>query len=168
MSETAAPDILDQLAGLAADSPVAALRRQRPDVVRFTQGTDEAIFAPPIDDGGLTRAERAAAALRVATVIHDPILQDRYQTLLEPLDEDGSLLRSTDVEAGTDDARWATVIAHIDRVTTDPDSATKEHIDGLIADGLSPHAVVSLSQIIAYVNFQARVLAGLRMLRDAK
>jgi CMD domain protein len=167
MSETAAPDILDQLAGLAADSPVAALRRQRPDVVRFTQGTDEAIFAP-IDDGGLTRAERAAAALRVATVIHDRILQDRYQALLEPLDEDGNLLRSADVEAGTDDARWATVIAHIDRVTTDPDSATKEHIDGLIAAGLSPHAVVSLSQIIAYVNFQARVLAGLRMLRDAK
>jgi len=161
------PDVLDTLAGLAADSPVAALRRQRGDVVRFTQGSDDAIFAP-IDDGGLTRAERAAAALRVATLMHDPILQDHYQALLEPLDEDGNLLRSADIEAQTDDARWAIVIAHIDRVTTDPDSATKAHIDGLIAAGLSPHAVVSLSQVIAYVNFQARVLAGLRMLRDAK
>lgn len=164
MSDTATPDALDQLAGLAADSPVAALRRQRPDVVRFTQANDAAIFAPN-DDGGLTRAERAAAALRVAVLLHDPILQDRYQALLEPLDEDGNLLRSADIEAQTDDARWATVIAHIDRVTADPDSATKEHIDGLIAAGLSLHAVVSLSQVIAYVNFQARVLAGLRALR---
>jgi CMD domain protein len=167
MSETATPDVLDALAGLAAESPVAALRRQRPDVVRFTQASDEAIFAPT-DDGGLTRAERAAAALRIAALLHDPILQDHYQALLEPLDEDGNLLRSADVEAQTGDARWATVIAHIDRVTADPDSATKAHIDGLLAAGLSPHAVVSLSQVIAYVNFQARVLAGLRMLRDAK
>ena len=167
MNETATPDMLDTLAGLTADSSVAALRRQRGDVVRFTQGSDEAIFAPK-DDGGLTRAERAAAALRIAMLLHDPILQDHYQALLEPLDEDGNLLRSADVEAQTDDARWATVIAHVDRVTADSDSATKAHIDGLLAAGLSPHAVVSLSQVIAYVNFQARVLAGLRMLRDAK
>jgi uncharacterized protein YciW len=30
--------------------------------------------------------------------------------------------------------------------------------------GLGPHAIVSLSQLIAFVNFQARVLAGLRAL----
>ena len=30
---------------------------------------------------------------------------------------------------------------------------------------LSPRAVVALAQLIAYVNFQARVLAGLTMLR---
>ena len=41
-------------------------------------------------------------------------------------------------------------------------------LDRLLAAGLSPHAVVSLSQLIAYVNFQSRVLAGLRMLRDAQ
>jgi uncharacterized protein YciW len=35
------------------------------------------------------------------------------------------------------------------------------------ADRDASHAVVSLSQLIAYVNFQSRVLAGLRMLKGA-
>ena len=34
-------------------------------------------------------------------------------------------------------------------------------------ENISSHAVVSLSQLIAYVNFQSRVLAGLRMLKGA-
>ena len=33
--------------------------------------------------------------------------------------------------------------------------------------GLSSHAIVSLSQLISYVNFQSRMLAGLRMLKGA-
>ena len=65
---------MDQLAGLAPDSPLALLRRQRPDVVRHLQGSDEAIFAPR-DDGGLTVAERAAAALRIAVLLRDARLQ---------------------------------------------------------------------------------------------
>jgi uncharacterized protein YciW len=48
-----------------------------------------------------------------------------------------------------------------------PDSATQTDLDRLSAAGLTPHAIVSLSQLIAYVNFQSRVLAGLRMLRNA-
>ena len=50
-------------------------------------------------------------------------------------------------------------------MTADPDSARREHIDGLLAAGLSPRAVLALSQLIAYVNFQSRVLAGLNMLQ---
>jgi len=49
-----------------------------------------------------------------------------------------------------------------------PDSATQADLDRLLAAGMTPRAVVSLSQLIAYVNFQSRVLAGLRMLRDAQ
>ena len=50
-------DVMDTLAGLSDDSPLAALRRQRPDVVRHLQGSDDAIFAPA-HHGGLTRPER--------------------------------------------------------------------------------------------------------------
>jgi uncharacterized protein YciW len=64
------PDVMDELAGLAADSRLAQLRRQRPDVVRHLQRSDEAIFAPR-NDGGLSAAERAAAALRIAVLLRD-------------------------------------------------------------------------------------------------
>ena len=64
-------------------------------------------------------------------------------------------------------ARGECILAHVDRVTLDPADADKTDIDRLLAAGLTPRAVVSLSQLIAYVNFQSRVLAGLRMLKGA-
>ena len=146
-------DVIDVLAGIEGDA-LAALRRERPDVVKHLQGSDDAIFAPQ-DDGGFTRAEREAAALRIATLLRDGALEEHYRRRLVALGETQPL-------AGK---RGIAVMDHVDRVTTNPDSATKADIDALLAAGLSPHAVVSLSQLIAYVNFQSRVLAGLRMLK---
>lgn len=159
-------DVMDQLADLAPGSPLFDVRRQRPDVVRHMQGSDDAIFAPG-DDGGFSRADRAAAALRVATVLRDKTLQEHYRGRLRPLDPGGGLVKIIEAtpQANTD-RRWTAVLAHIDRVTSEPESATRSNIDDLLAAGLSAHAILSLSQLIAYVNFQSRVLAGLRMLRD--
>jgi len=168
MNEAAARDVMDDLAGLAPGSPLAQLRRERPEVVRHMQASDAAIFAPR-DDGGLTRAERAAAALRTTILLRDPALAAHYRARLDRLDPAGALAAS--VQAGAlagGERRWAAMLAHVDRVTADPDRATRGDIDGLRAAGLSPRAVVALSQLIAYVNFQSRVLAGLRMLRDAQ
>jgi CMD domain protein len=166
MSE-AGNDILDQLAGLSPDSPLAALRRQRPDVVAHTQGSDDAIFRPK-DDAGFTPAERAAAALRVALGLRDEILIAHYRERLHALDPDDTLAESVVDDAEPQDKRWAAIIAHVDRLTRDPESAQPSDLQELTAAGLSAHAIVSLSQLIAYVNFQSRVLAGLRMLREAK
>ena len=65
------------------------------------------------------------------------------------------------------EGRWDAILAHVDLVTRGPGAAERKDIDNLLAAGLSSHAVVSLSQLIAYVNFQSRVLAGLRMLKGA-
>ena len=145
-------DVIDTLAGISGTA-LAELRRQRPDVVKHLQGSDDAIFAPQ-DDGGFTRAERAAAALRIATLLRDGVLEAHYRRRLgdaKPLDG----------------ARGAAVLRHVERITTDPDAASKADIDALLAAGLTPHGVLSLSQLIAFVNFQSRVLAGLRMLKGA-
>jgi len=150
------PDVMDTLTGLAEDSVLAALRRQRPDVVNHLQGSDDAIFAPA-HHGGLTRPEREACALRVASLLRDSVLEEHYHRRLVALGEMHPLNGS----------RGECILAHVDRVTMDPANATKSDIDTLLAAGLSAHAVVSLSQLIAYVNFQSRVLAGLRMLKGA-
>jgi CMD domain protein len=157
---------MDRLAGLEPGSPLFALRRQRSDVVAHLQGSDDAIFAPR-DDGGLSRAERAAAALRVAILLGDEVLQEHYRDRLAGLDPSDTLVRTAEAGPRTvTDPRWASVLAHVDRVTTDPATAARKHLDELLDAGLSPHAVVSLSQVIAFVNFQARALAGLRMLGE--
>src|SRR3954449_7190641 len=160
------PDVMDTLAGFAEDSALAALRRQRRDVMKHLQDSDDAIFAPQ-DDGGLTRAERAAAALRVATLLRDAVLSEHYRAQLVPLDPDGTLAKTVEGGSRTTEVRWDAILAHVDLVTRGPGSAERKDIDNLQAAGLSSHAVVLLSQLIAYVNFQSRVLAGLRMLKGA-
>jgi len=150
------PDVIDTLAGLADGSPLFALRRERPEAVKHLQGSDDAIFAPA-HHGGLTRPEREAAALRVAGLLRDSVLEEHYHRRLVALGEMHAL----------NGARGECILAHVDRITLDPAEATKADIDALLAAGLSPHAIVSLSQLIAYVNFQSRVLAGLRMLKGA-
>jgi CMD domain protein len=160
-----ATDAIDMLAHLPPGSALAELRRQRPDVVRHTQGSDDAIFAPQ-DDGGFSRAERAAAALRVAIGLKDTVLAAHYRARLAALDPAGALVHATESASAPADRRWAAVRAHVDRTTADPYDAQRSDIDGLVAAGLSRHAVVSLSQVIAFVNFQSRVLAGLRMLES--
>jgi uncharacterized protein YciW len=135
-------------------------------VVKHLQGSDDAIFSPA-DDGGLTRAERAAAGLRVATLLRDPELSEHYRARLVALDSGGSLAKTVEGGARITEGRWDAILAHVDLVTRGPGSAERKDIDNLLAAGLSSHAVVSLSQLIAYVNFQSRVLAGLRMLKGA-
>jgi uncharacterized protein YciW len=150
------PDVMDMLAGLADNSPLAALRRQRPEVVKHLQASDDAIFAPA-HHGGLTRPEREACGMRVASLLRDSVLEQHYHRRLVAFGQMHPLNGS----------RGKCILAHVDRVTLDPADATKADIDALLAAGLTPHAVVSLSQLIAYVNFQSRVLAGLRMLKGA-
>jgi CMD domain protein len=158
-------DVMDTLAGLSG-SPFAGLRRQRPDVVKHLQGSDGVIFSPA-DDGGLTRAERAAAALRIATLLRDETLGGHYRARLSALDPSGTLAHTVEGKAQITEGRWDAILAHVDLVTRGPGSAERKDIDNLLAAGLSSHAVVSLSQLIAYVNFQSRVLAGLRALKGA-
>jgi len=159
-------DVMDTLAELTPGSPLFELRRRRPDVVKHMQGSDDALFSPQ-DDGGLIRAERAAAALRVATLLRDPVLSEHYRARLVALDPDGTLAKTVEGGARITEGRWDAILAHVDLVTRGPGSAERKDIDNLLAAGLSSHAVVSLSQLIAYVNFQSRVLAGLRTLKGA-
>src|SRR5437763_9634481 len=106
------PDVMDTLAGLAEDSPLARLRRQRPDVVKHLQGSDDAIFAPA-HHGGLTRPEREAAALRVASLLRDSVLEEHYYRRMVALGETHPLTG----------ARGEAIRAHIDCVTMTPDNA---------------------------------------------
>lgn len=151
MTDASLDDVMGRLAGVAAGTPLAATRALRPDVVRFTQTSDEAIFRPA-NDGGLSHAERVQAALQMALLLGDDVLATHYR----------SMLGSAAVDAGSERAKR--IAAHVERVTLDPGASQKAHLGALSETGLSPQAIVALSQVIAYVNFQARVRAGLRAL----
>src|SRR5262249_36427220 len=143
-------DIMDGLAGLAPGSALAELRRRRPEVVRHLQGSDEALFHPR-SDGGLTASERLAVAPLVSPHVGDKRLKAHYRARLAHA---GGTARGPTLRAaapGAAQERWQAIIAHAERLTAMPHAARREHIDGLRAVGLSPRAVVALSQVIAYV-----------------
>ncbi len=161
-SDAPHPDTMNALAGIAPGSALADLRAQRPDIVSHMQASENAILRPAID-AGLTAAERAAVALRIATLLRDARLAAHYRVALAKLDAADRLADVIDGRTPAD-PRLATVLAHADRLTRDPDAAAPEHLAALATAGLSKRAIIALSQVIAYVNYQARALAGLRML----
>ena len=79
MTET---DVVDLAAGLAPASPIAALRRQREVFVRHTQGSHDVLIAPA-DPAGVSLIERAAVALRVASIEQAAALTAHYRSRLQ-------------------------------------------------------------------------------------
>jgi uncharacterized protein YciW len=155
MTDADSPDVIDRVAGLSPGSALARLRRERPDIVRYSEGAYAALLEPR-DPGGVSRAERLAIALKIATINEDAALAAHYR---------GELASAG--AAVTEDARWAAILRHVERVTGAPGTATRAHLDELAAHGLSPRDIVTISQLIALVNYQVRVLAGLRFLQGA-
>jgi uncharacterized protein YciW len=58
-------------------------------------------------------------------------------------------------------------IRHADLLTTQPSAAQSADLQALKDAGYSPAGIVSLSQTIAFVNYQLRFIAGLRALGGA-
>lgn len=143
---TATPDLIDRLAGFADGSPLLALRATRADARARAQAAHDALLFPQ-RPGRLPAPERAALATRLAELSGDDALAAHYRALAG----DGV------------DARPA-LVAHVERVALSPRDSRPEHLRALEAAGLDAHAIVALSQLIALVSFQARVLAGLRAL----
>lgn len=139
-------DVIDELMGILPGSKLDELRALRPEVRRATQASETAIFE---GESGLTRAERHAVARHVAT-----------------LNAEAALAAHHAPSAG-DSPRLPALLAHATMLTEAPDQATPAAIQVLLAAGLAPRDVVMLSQLVAHVNYEARLLAGLRLLEVA-
>ncbi len=137
-------DLIDTLLG----PRVAALRAARPDFVRYTQGSYDAMVAPPSPEG-LTASERALAAHRTAELSGHQALTAHYASL-----------------PTSSGPRDAAILRHAELLATKPNEATKADIEALQAAGLSPTEIVTLSQIVAFVAYQTRVAAGLALLGE--
>jgi CMD domain protein len=160
-----AADTLDVIAGLSPGSEVAALRRQRPEIMRLSQLSEEAALRPR-HEGRFDRNIRAALACRMARTLKDGALADHYAAMLQDADDKLSAIAAGSSDGGAD-ARLAAIIRHVDLVTLKPGEASRSDIEALRAGGLTEPDIVTLSGLIAFVNYQARVAAGLRMLKDA-
>jgi CMD domain protein len=160
-------DLMNQLVGLPPDSPLASVRALRPDVVRHTQGSYDKLFAPA-ELSDLTAVERGLVALRVAALNANATLLAHYQQQLAALGvtpAQVAVFEERD-QSVTLDPRMAAMMRHVDLVTHTPGAATPADLTALQASGLSATAIVTLSQLIAFLSFQVRTLAVLTLLAE--
>lgn len=157
-------DVIDAVAGLAPESPLASLRRQRPEYVQHSQGSYDVLLAPA-DPAGLSLVERAAAALRVAIAHEDAALAAHYRARLQEVGGAEVLPLVDSLAEEVPASRLSAILHHANLVARAPGQARPAHIAELRAAGLAPRDIVALSQLVAFVAYQARVLAGLRLLQ---
>ena len=160
-------DIIDSLVGIAADSPLQAVRALRSDVEQHTQGSYNTLLKPAAP-GDLSLIERAQAALRSAALTPSVTLIAHYRERLTQLGESAEAIDQ--IEKFTDSTavapRTAAILHHVDLLTTAPKTATPAHLQKLLQQELSVPAIVALSQLIAFVSYQARAIVALQLLQE--
>ena len=167
---TATPGVIDRLAGITDGSPVAELRRQRPELVRFAQGSYDALLEP-VDPAGISLVERHAVAYRAALLTRFPDVAEWHRSRLAELGASPELIQAiAELTNGHGDVgpRLAAILAHTDRVTVSPGTAQPEHIAQLKAAGLTPKEIVTLGQLLGFVAYQIRAVAIARALQESQ
>lgn len=161
-------DLLNLLAKIDPDSPLGQLRAQRSDIARYIQGSYDALVEAQ-DGSGVTATERGLIALRVALHEKSEPLMAHYRARLTALGASAEIVEATE-RATLDEPltpRLIALLQHVDLLTNEPRKATPAHLEQLKAHGFSTPDMVSVAQLIAFLSFQVRTLAGLQLLGEA-
>ncbi|WP_313396377.1 alkylhydroperoxidase domain protein [Pantoea septica] len=143
-------DLLAELADIAPSSALAQARATRDAATRHAQGSYEVLFSQQESDFPL--AERLALAAQVAEWHGAERLRAHYagHPTYQPLNDAARHLLARDFAQ---------------RLTFEPVAAAPEHIQALRDAGWSERGVVTLAQLVGFISFQSRLLAGLRLLQ---
>ena len=156
--------LIETLAGVPSTSPLGQALQARAEILRLSEAAHDAVLMPR-EPGGLSHGLRAALAARMCRHVGDDALTRHY---------DSYLAHSADLDAAplahpkgtTGDPLRDAIARHADLLTQAPREATRRDIEALTEAGLSEPDIVRLSELAAFVNYQSRVLAGLKLLKE--
>jgi CMD domain protein len=187
------PDVIDHLVGIAPGSPLDAIRAQRPEARENAQRSYLALFEPEAP-GEASALERYAVASYVARLHRAPAVAAFYAARLAdhadiadavaaeaahattgpygrfppgPLsaeDMPGAAYRVGADHRPVFGARLTAAIEHADLLVFHPRDASPQALQDLLDAGWSTTGIVTLSQLVAFLAFQIRVIAGLKVL----
>ncbi len=147
------PSVIEQLIDVVPGSPVAEALEARAALLQASQANYDAVLTPQ-DPGGLSQALRFALAARVARLGGDAALAAHYLA--------GGALPASD--PSWQSAAMSAILRHVDLIATTPRDATAADVAALQAAGVATADIVRLSQLIAFVSYQLRLIAGLRLM----
>ena len=192
-------DVIDTLAGLGPDSPLALIRHRKPVTREHAQASYRALFEP-VDASEVSARERFAVAWFVAglhrqagaaafyaaglarsgaadgfvAAVADEIERGRgvgpYGAYpkgpLSAEDVAGPVYAGSEAHHATLGDRVAAALAHVHMLVFHPRDASSAALQALLEAGWSNGGIVTLSQLVAFLSFQIRAVAGLQTLAE--
>jgi CMD domain protein len=158
-------DVVNSILGIDEDSPIAILRNQKPTLIAEVQDYYLSLFEPSVSsNAAFPVTDRYLVAVRVASHTGSVDVANWYAQLASSAgvsDDTIGQVRNVAVPDSSATPLGA-AIRHADLLTTRTSSARKSDLEALKEAGFSPAGIVSLSQTIAFVSYQLRLIAGLR------
>ena len=158
--------LIETLAEVPSGSRLGQALKTRAEILRLSETAHDAVLLPR-EPGGLSHALRAALAARMCRHAGDDALTRHYDSYLAHSgDLDVAPLAYPD--GSSDDPLQDAMARHADLLTVAPREATREDIEALKAAGLGEADIVRLAELAAFVNYQLRVVAGLKLLKQVE
>lgn len=158
-------DVISSILGDEPGAAIIAIRQQFPQNQADFQAYYDALFVPTDASlQNLSLAIRYLVAIRTATHTLSESVLCWYIQQAEALgvsDTEIGIAQNLEV-VSTDDPTLDAIYAHVDLLVKHPVDASRDALDILGREGLSPAGIVTLSQIVAFVSYQIRFVAVLR------
>lgn len=187
-------DIIDELADIEPGSRLDVLRQQRQEAKTQAQATYDALFSP-VSDAAFSLPERWAVAAFVAGIsgvaedhyqgglaaaageLAGPVARAVQAGLAEgPYGSFPGELAKESVEgpelalgeslAAELGDRLTAALEHAHLLLLHPRDASRQRLEALVEAGWDADGIVTLSQLVSFLSFQLRVVAGLRVLGE--
>lgn len=157
-------DVIAEIVGIEPGTRLADVVAGRADIMALTQQTHDGALTPK-DPGGLSYAERAALACRIAKINGNKEFEEHFEKLLDKAGANSAAARMADIFHVGADPREKALIRHVDLVAHSPRDATRRDVELLREAGLADPDIVRLAELVAFVSYQIRVAVGLRLMR---
>jgi uncharacterized peroxidase-related enzyme len=167
-SEILLSDVVDAAVPLAEGDPLYGLRRERQKIVDATQASYIAMFSPAV--AGVSVVERLLVALHACELSKASELAGHYRQRLELAGAGAALVSAAGSATGgtaTADRRVSALLAFTAKLVERPIEGDRAAVQSLASAGLSASDIVAVAQLIAFVSYQLRLVAGLQALAGA-
>ncbi|MGW9063741.1 CMD domain-containing protein [Achromobacter animicus] len=161
-------DLVDQLVGLTPGTQTFDVRHKRDKVAAATQGSYDALFDPALP--GLSLADRLLVALYATRITPSPLLAAHYRARAAEAGAAAADIAVAESGKPADAAnpQLAAVLEFTRKLIEKPVEGDEAALKTLPAAGVSTPAVVTLSQLIAFLSYQTRLVAGLLAMKAAE
>lgn len=165
MSTHTSTDLIDGLLGLSPSGATYKARHFRTKVLDGTQASYQALFSPTIS---LELDYRWLVAIYACQLSHGAELKNHYIAQAQAHNVAPDLIDAVSVGRIGDiqDSKLAAILHYTQILIEKPIEGDQSALQALKQAGISTPDIVALSQLIAFLSYQIRLVAGLKAMQS--